>query len=155
MSFLYVMSYPLIICSFVLYIIYLLYCHACAHHVVVERRPAVFSHENWLNEQAHFVAVLAECHGSLEPLVVGHRGHDDSHVNVAPRVGVSLAVGAEHHNLSLAVKARHDYLLVSSDKAEGLITAEHSWSIHCCICLVCSTICRVLSSPSVLAMLRL
>ena len=128
---------------------------ACLHHVVVEGRPAIFGHEDWLDEQAHFVAVLAQRHGGFEPLVIGYGGYDDGHVDVAPLIWVALAVGAEHHDLGLAVEAGHNYLLVSSDEVEGLIAAEHSWSIHCCICLVCSTICRVLSSPRVLAMLRL
>ena len=112
---------------------------ACAHHVVVEGRPAVFGHEDRFDEDAHFVAVSAEGHAGLIPFVVIQLRQDDGHVDVAPLVGSALGVGPVHHNLGPAAETWRDYAFVFSDEPEGFIARKHFWSIHCCICLVCST----------------
>lgn len=64
-------------------------------HVVVEGRPAVFGHEDRLDEDAH---------------------------------------------LGPAAETWRDYAFVFSDEPEGFIARKHFWSIHCRICLVCSTV---------------
>ena len=122
-----------------LYIYLQLYRHARPHHVIVKRRPAVFGHEDRLDKEADLIDVVPEKLGDFQ-LAVAIGGHDDCHVDVAIGVGVTLAVGAVHHDLRLLVEARGYDLLVSSDESEGLVAAESASFIHCVICLVSSII---------------
>ena len=99
--------------------------------------------------------IFAKSHRCFKPLVIGDIWHNDSHINVAPGVGIAFGIRAEHHDFGIPIEARQYHLLVLSNKLEGFIACEHFWSIHCCNCLVCSTICLVFSSFSMFAMLRL
>lgn len=127
---------------------YILYVDTCPHHVVVERRPAVFGHEDWLDKETDAADIAPQAHRHFV-LAVAVGGHDNGHVNVAVRIGVALAVGAEHHDARLDIKAMCYDLLVSSDESDGLVAAESSSFIHCCSCLVSSIIRRQNSSVSV------
>ena len=40
--------------------------HARPHHVFIEWRPAVFGHEDWLNEQAHLIDIVPQHLGNVE-----------------------------------------------------------------------------------------
>ena len=115
-----------------------LYCHACPHHVIVEGRPAVFGHKDWLDEEADLVDFAPEELGDFQ-LAVAVGRYDDGHVDVAVGVGVALRVGAEHHDLWLHVEVRSYHLLVSSDESEGLVSGKRSF-IHFVISLVSSII---------------
>ena len=129
--------------------------YASPHDVIVERRPTVVGHQHGFNEIAHLIYIFAKSHRCFKPLVIGDIWHNDSHINVAPGVGIAFGIRAEHHDFGIPIEARQYHLLVLSDKLEGFIACEHFWSIHCCNCLVCSTICLVFSSFSMFAMLRL
>ena len=72
-----------------LFPVYILHRHSRPHHVVVEGRPAVFGHEDWLDEETDLVDIMPELLGNLELAVTVCR-HNDSHVNVAVRIGVAL-----------------------------------------------------------------
>ena len=122
-------------------------CHSRPHDVVVERRLAVLGHEHRLNEETDLADIAPELLGEFE-LAAAIGGHDDSHVDVTVRVGVALAVGTEHHDLRLHVEAGAYHLLVSADELESLVAGKCS-SIHCCICLVSSIICRQACGVSV------
>ena len=128
---------------------FLLYCHSRPHHIVVEGRPAVFGHEDRLDEETYLVNIVPELLGNLELAVTVCR-HDDSYVNVAVGIGVALRVGTEHHHLRLHVEAGTYDSLVSADEFEGLVSGKCSF-IHCCICFVSSIICRQACGVSVRA----
>ena len=122
------------------YICYKSHRYARPHHVIVERRPAVFGHEDRLDEETDIADIAPQALRHLK-LTVAVGGHDDSHVNVAVGVGVALGIGAEHHDFRLHVEAGAYDSLVSADEFEGLVAGKCP-SIHCCICLVSSMICR-------------
>ena len=126
-----------------------LHCHSRPHHIVVEGRPAVFGHEDRLDEETDLVYIVPELLGNLKFAVTVCR-NDDSHVDVAVGIGVALAVGAEHHYLWLHVEARSYDSLVSADELEGLVSGKCSF-IHCCSCFVSSIICRQACGVSVRA----
>ena len=113
---------------FRLYLI-ILHRHSCPHHVVVEGRPAVFSHEDRLDKETDLVDIMPEFLGNLELAVTVCR-HYDSHVDVAVGGGVALRIGTEHHHLRLHVEARAYDSLVSADEFEGLVSGKCSF-IHC------------------------
>lgn len=77
-------------CSLFLHIC-ILHHHARPHHVFIEWRPAVFGHEDRLNEQAHLIDIAPQCLGNVE-LAVAVGRHDDGHVNVAVGGGMALGV---------------------------------------------------------------
>ena len=132
-----------------LFPVYILHRHSRPHHVVVEGRPAVFGHEDWLDEETDLVDIMPELLGNLELAVTVCR-HNDSHVNVAVGIGVALRVGTEHHHLRFHVEAGTYDSLVSTDEFEGLVSGKCSF-IHCCICFVSSIICRQACGVSVRA----
>lgn len=43
-----------------------LYVDICPHHVIEERRPAVLSHKDWLNEETDLVDVVPEEFGDIK-----------------------------------------------------------------------------------------
>lgn len=71
--------------------IYTLHNHARPHHAFIEWRPAVFGHEDWLNEQAHLIDIVPQRLGNVE-LAVAIGRHDDSHVDVTVGGGMALGV---------------------------------------------------------------
>lgn len=71
--------------------IYTLHNHARLHHAFIEWRPAVFGHEDWLNEQAHLIDIVPQRLGNVE-LAVAIGRHDDSHVDVTVGGGMALGV---------------------------------------------------------------
>lgn len=126
-----------------------LYQHSRPHHVIVEGRPAVFSHEDRFDEETDLVDIVPELLRNLE-LAVAVCRHDDGYVDVAVGIGVALRVGSEHHHLRLNFKAGTYDSLVSADEFEGLVSGKCSF-IHCCICFVSSIICRQACGVSVRA----
>ena len=119
----------------------------CLHHIVVQWRPTVFRHKDRLNEQAHFVHIAPEILGNLK-LAVAISRHNDSHVDVAVGIGITLGIRAEHHYLRLSLEPRGYDSLVLSDEADGFVAAESSSFIHSVIRLVSSMIYRQVSLES-------
>ena len=118
---------------------YTLYNNTRPHHVIIKRRPSVFCHEDWLDEETHLIDIMPEKLGDFQfPIAICW--HDDSNVDIAVRIGITLTVGAEHHDARLHIKTRCYDLLVSSDESDGLVAAESSSFIHCVNCLVSSII---------------
>ena len=66
--------------------------------------------------------------------------HNDGNIDIAVRIGITLTVGAEHHDARLNLKTRCYDLFVASDESDGLVAAESSSFIHCINCLVSSII---------------
>ena len=97
-----------------------LYVDTRAHHVIVERRPTVFSHEDGLDEETDLIDVMPEKLGDFQ-LAVAVSRNNDCHVDVAVRIGIALAVGTVHHDLRFNGKAGADNLLVSANETKGLV----------------------------------
>ena len=51
-----------------------------------------FRHKDGFDKQTNFVAVLAKSYGSFEPFVLGYCGNNNSHIDVAPRIGSAFGV---------------------------------------------------------------
>ena len=64
----------------------------------------VFGQQNRLDKQTDLVAIHAQSNGSVEPFIISHCRNNDSHINVAPLIGIAFGVGAEQDNLDLSVK---------------------------------------------------
>ena len=119
--------------------LYILYHNTCPHHVIVKRRPTVFSHEDRLDEKTHLIDIMPEKLGDFQfPIAIGW--HYDGNVDVAVRIGIAFTVRAEHHDARLNIKTRCYDLLVASDESDGFVAAESSSFIHCVNCLVSSII---------------
>ena len=115
----------------------ILHRHARPHHVTVERRRFVLLHQYGLDEDAHLAHVVTKFCGERQP-VPFYLWNDNGHVDIAPRVGIALGVGAVHIDLRFGGEAGSYHSFVVSDELEGLVSGESLWSIHCRICLVLS-----------------
>ena len=96
-----------------------LYCNTCPHHVIIEGRPTVFGHENWLDEKTDTADIAPQPHRHLM-LAVAVGRHDNSHVDITVRIGIALAIGAVHHNARFDIETGADDFLISTDEGEGL-----------------------------------
>ena len=74
---------------FVYDIFKVLHCNSSPHHIIVQRRPAVFGHEDGFYEETHLVNITPEQHGDFK-LPVPISRHNDGNVNVAVRIGITL-----------------------------------------------------------------